>query len=112
MLSLQGHFCKDVSSLFPEVCCPEWIQVILSGSHEIQAVGSLSNLGRGVIYLDPVLLLNPAPCDVCCLPFCGVLHELCALQVGVWISLLGLLLQRNTHWAACGKAHCFSSSQS
>ena len=74
-----------MSSLFLAVCRPEWIQVIPSGFREIQAVGSLDNLRRGVIYLDPALLLNPVPCDVCRLPFCGVLREFCALQVGVWL---------------------------
>ena len=101
-----------MSSLFLAVCCPEWIQVVLSGFHEIQAVGSLDNLQRGVIYLDPALLLNPVPWEVCRPPFCGVLREFCALQVGVWIGLLGLLLQRGANWVACGEAYCFSSSQS
>lgn len=45
-----------------------------------------------MIYLDPALLLNPVPCDVCRLPFCGGLREFCVLQVGV-VGLLGLLLQ-------------------
>ena len=65
--------------------------MVLSGFHEIQAVGCLDNLQRGVIYLDPALLLNPVPWEVCRPPFCGVLREFCALQVGVWIGLLGLL---------------------
>lgn len=59
--------------------------MIPSGFREIQAVGSLDNLRRGVIYLDPALLLNPVPCDVCRLPFCGGLREFCVLQVGVWL---------------------------